>query len=38
LVVNSALIDFVNNREHLDELVNQILRPHSGIEYYSPAR
>ncbi len=38
LVVNSTLIDFVNNRDHFEELVHQILRPHSGIEYYSPGR
>jgi deoxyguanosine kinase len=38
LVVNSTLIDFVNNRSHFEELVHQILRPHSGIEYYSPGR
>jgi len=38
LVVNSTLIDFVNNRTHFEELVHQILRPHSGIEYYSPGR
>jgi deoxyguanosine kinase len=38
LVVNSTLIDFVDNREHFEELVHQILRPHSGIEYYSPGR
>jgi deoxyadenosine/deoxycytidine kinase len=38
LVVNSTLIDFVNNRQHFEELVHQIMRPHSGIEYYSPGR
>jgi deoxyguanosine kinase len=38
LVVNSTLIDFVNNPAHFEELIHQILRPHSGIEYYSPGR
>ena len=36
LVVNSSLLDFVNIKEDFEELVNQIMRPHSGIEYYSP--
>jgi deoxyadenosine/deoxycytidine kinase len=38
LVVNSTLIDFLNSKEDFEELVKQIMRPHSGIEYYSPAR
>ncbi|MBN2000842.1 deoxynucleoside kinase [candidate division KSB1 bacterium] len=38
LVVNSTLVDFVNNKGDFQELVNQIMRPHSGIEYFSPAR
>jgi deoxyadenosine/deoxycytidine kinase len=38
LVVNSTLVDFVNIKKDFEELVNQIMRPHSGIEYYSPAR
>jgi len=36
LVVNSTLIDFVNKQEDFDELVRQIMRRHSGIEYFSP--
>ncbi len=36
LVINSTVIDFVNNSEDLEEVIKQILRPHSGIEYYSP--
>ncbi len=36
LVVNCTQIDFVNNTEHFEDLVNAILRPHAGIEYYSP--
>ena len=38
LVVNSVGIDFVNNKADFEELVRQIMRPHSGIEYFSPAR
>jgi deoxyadenosine/deoxycytidine kinase len=38
LVVNSIGIDFVNNKDDFEELVRQIMRPHAGIEYFSPAR
>ncbi|MBN2355135.1 deoxynucleoside kinase [candidate division KSB1 bacterium] len=38
LVVNSTVIDFVENRNDFEDLAKQILRPHAGIEYYSPAR
>src|SRR5690606_31693512 len=34
LVVNSVGIDFVNNKADFEELVRQIMRPHSGIEYF----
>ena len=37
LVINSTVIDFVHNKEDFDDLVRQIMRSHSGIEYYSPA-
>jgi len=37
LVINSTLIDFVNNEHDFQELVKQIMRSHSGIEYFSPA-
>ena len=36
LVINTTLIDFVHNENEFQDLVNQIMRPHSGIEYYSP--
>jgi deoxyadenosine/deoxycytidine kinase len=36
LVVNSTALDFVNDYDAFEELVKQILRPHSGIEYFSP--
>lgn len=38
LVVNSTLLDFVNRKADFEELVGQIMRPHSGIEFYSPAQ
>ncbi|MBN1558984.1 deoxynucleoside kinase [candidate division KSB1 bacterium] len=37
LVINATEIDFVNSRQDFLDLVNQIMRSHSGIEYYSPA-
>ena len=37
LVINATEIDFVNNRQDFLDLINQIMRSHSGIEYYSPA-
>jgi deoxyguanosine kinase len=37
LVINSTLIDFVNNPDDLTEVIRQIMRSHSGIEYYSTA-
>ncbi|MBN1480400.1 deoxynucleoside kinase [candidate division KSB1 bacterium] len=36
LVINATVIDFVNDRTELMDLINQIMRSHSGIEYYSP--
>jgi deoxyadenosine/deoxycytidine kinase len=37
LIVNSADIDFVNNRDHYEDLVRQILRPtRAAVEYYNP--
>jgi deoxyadenosine/deoxycytidine kinase len=37
LIVNSAEIDFVNNRDHYEDLVRQILRPtRAAVEYYNP--
>lgn len=38
LVINATEIDFVNRRQDFLDLVSQIMRSHSGIEYYSPAR
>lgn len=37
LVINSTVIDFVNNRQDFIDLTKQIMRSHTGIEYYSPA-
>jgi deoxyadenosine/deoxycytidine kinase len=36
LVINTTEIDFVQREEHLDELVDQIRRMDSGIQYYRP--
>jgi len=36
LIVNSTDIDFVNREEDFEELVQQIARPISGTQYYSP--
>ncbi len=37
LIVNTTDIDFVKNQDHLEELVQQILKPdHVAIEYYTP--
>lgn len=36
LVVNTTEIDFVNREEDFEDLVREIMRPHHGIEFYSP--
>jgi deoxyadenosine/deoxycytidine kinase len=36
LVVNATEIDFVNREKDFEDLVREILRPHRGIEFYSP--
>ncbi|MAT39502.1 MAG: deoxynucleoside kinase [Ectothiorhodospiraceae bacterium] len=37
LIVNTTEIDFVKNEEHLDELIQQILKPNRvAMEYYTP--
>jgi len=37
LIVNATEIDFVNNRDDFENLVNAILRPeHAAVEYYTP--
>ncbi len=37
LIVNATEIDFVHNPAHFTDLVEQILRPHSGgVAYYNP--
>ena len=38
LVINCTLIDFVNNEDDFKELARQIMRPHSGLEFYSPGQ
>ena len=37
LVVKTDEIDFVNNPEHFDDLIEQISKPISGKKYYSPS-
>jgi len=36
LVINSTELDFVNNKQELDDLLMQLHRPISGVQYYSP--
>jgi deoxyadenosine/deoxycytidine kinase len=37
LIVNATEIDFVNNRDHYEDLVREILRPsRAAVEYYNP--
>ncbi|MCG8604066.1 deoxynucleoside kinase [bacterium] len=38
LIVNSTDIDFVNNEEDFKDLTDQILKPVSGTQYYSPLK
>ncbi len=39
LIVNASEIDFVENKEHYEDLVRQILRPtRAPVEYYNPPR
>lgn len=38
LIINSTKIDFVNNPGDLDDLIQQLQRPISGIQYYSPVK
>ncbi len=37
LVVKTDNIDFVNNPEHFDDLIDQLRKPISGKKYYSPS-
>ncbi|MFQ5822436.1 MAG: deoxynucleoside kinase [bacterium] len=38
LIINTTDLDFVNNKEDFEDLINQILRPISGTQYYSPRK
>jgi deoxyguanosine kinase len=38
LVVNTAKIDFVHNPDDLEDLLEQIRKPHLGTRYYVPMR
>ncbi|MBU1935794.1 deoxynucleoside kinase [bacterium] len=37
LIVNATRIDFVKNEEHLEALVEEILRERAGTSFYNPA-
>ena len=36
IIINTNEIDFVNNQDDLDELINVIRQPISGTVYYNP--
>jgi deoxyadenosine/deoxycytidine kinase len=38
LVINATEIDFVHNQRDFDDLVAQLSRPISGVQYYSPTK
>lgn len=38
LVINTLEIDFVNNKDDLDDLINQIFDPPSGVKFYVPRK
>ena len=38
LVINTTEIDFVNNEEDLNDLIQQILNPPAGMKYYVPRK
>jgi deoxyadenosine/deoxycytidine kinase len=38
LVINATEIDFVHNEQDFEDLVAQLRRPISGVQYYSPTK
>lgn len=38
LMINASKIDFVNNKQDLEDLIAQLQRPISGTQYYSPVK
>ena len=38
LVINTTEIDFVNNEEDLNDLIQQVLNPPAGMKYYVPRK
>jgi deoxyadenosine/deoxycytidine kinase len=38
LVINATEIDFVNNEKDFEDLLAQLRRPLSGVQYYSPTK
>ena len=37
LIINTNNIDFVENSDDFDNLLNEIHQPHQGIKYFNPA-
>ena len=37
LIINTNNIDFVENSEDFDNLLNEIHQPHQGIKYFNPS-
>lgn len=38
LIINSSEIDFVENKEDLNDLITQIMHPPAGVKYYIPKK
>jgi deoxyadenosine/deoxycytidine kinase len=38
LMINASKIDFVNNKQDLEDLIAQLQRPISGTQYFSPVK
>jgi len=38
LIINTQEIDFVNNKDDLDDLISRILNPPSGVKFYVPRK
>ena len=38
MIINTNDIDFVNNEEDLDEVLNFIRTPVQGVKYYNPVK
>ena len=38
MIINTNDIDFVNNKNDLDEVLNYIRKPIQGVQYYNPVK